>query len=571
MATLQNNDESHYLHENGETSSTEEVRHRKQSDTTHEDHRPKRKKQKIHVKKYKAKPADPTMPLGILQIEIQNLLKSRGLEEKDVLNDMHLILNDETTKAIQHRVESNIEIIEMSANGDGIALTQHPLKSQCQQICIVPFGLPGDKVEVRIFKSHPLYVEADLLKVIEGSSYRNDELINCRYFGKCSGCQFQNVEYSQQLLFKRKIIENAYKNLAPSLFKSTEILKLIEETHPSPLQYGYRTKLTPHFNLPNTKKEIDVPPALGFGAKGKPEWRPQAEGGDYSIVDIEECPIGTPVVNVGMHNQRERYLQNFRNYKKGATFLLRENSVIDDFHVDEKNNSFNEEKNVGVLEYSLDKEKKLHKTCVIDPKETVTEYVDDYKFQFSAGEFFQNNNSILESVIGYVKSNLYKSKSSPTYLVDAYCGSGLFSITCANCVDKVVGVEVSAESVKFARHNAGINSVENTQLTVGAAEKIFENIDTPGLLTSVILDPPRKGSDESFLNHLSDYNPSRVIYISCNVHSQARDIQWFLNNTKNGNCYKIESIKGFDFFPQTHHVESIAVLLRKSESSATAL
>lgn len=564
MATLQKPDESHCLHEKGIASSSAEVRHQKQPDITHEDRGPKRKKQKIHVKKYKSKPTDPTMPLGVLQIEIQNLLKSRGLEEKDVLNDMHLILNDEKVRGIQHRVESNVEIIEMSANGDGIALIQHPLNSECQQICVVPFGLPGDKVEVRIFKSHPLYVEADLLQVIEGSSYRNDELINCRYFGKCSGCQFQNVDYSQQLVFKRKIIQNAYKNLAPSLFNGTEVLKLIEETHPSPLQYGYRTKLTPHFNLPNTKKEIDIPPALGFGAKGKPEWRAQAEGGEYSIVDIEECPIGTPVVNVGMHNQRERYHQNFRNYKKGATFLLRENSIINDSHLDGKNTSFNKEKNVGVLDYSSAKEKGLHKTCVIDPKETVTEYVDGHKFQFSAGEFFQNNNSILKSVIEYVKSKLYKSELTPSYLVDAYCGSGLFSITCANYVEKVVGVEVSAESVKSAKHNACLNSVENAQFTVGAAEKIFENIDTPGLLTSVILDPPRKGSDESFLNQLSDYSPSRVIYISCNVHSQARDIQWFLNNTKNGNHYKIESIKGFDFFPQTHHVESIAVLLRKS-------
>ena len=79
----------------------------------------------------------------------------------------------------------------------------------------------------------------------------------------------------------------------------------------------------------------------------------------------------------------------------------------------------------------------------------------------------------------------------------------------------------------------------------------------------MILDPPRKGCDDVFLNQLSDYNPAKIVYISCNVHSQARDIEWFINSTVNGNQYYVESIKGFDFFPQTHHVETVAVLSLK--------
>ena len=155
-------------------------------------------------------------------------------------------------------------------------------------------------------------------------------------------------------------------------------------------------------------------------------------------------------------------------------------------------------------------------------------------------------------------SNLLQSE--PNYLVDAYCGSGLFSITCSENVSKVIGVEVSADSVKFARHNAQLNNIGNAQFIVGKAEEIFKDINTPPEQTSVILDPPRKGCDDVFLNQLSAYNPAKIVYISCNVHSQARDVEWFLNNTENGAKYEVESIKGFDFFPQTHHVESVAVL-----------
>lgn len=184
-------------------------------------------------------------------------------------------------------------------------------------------------------------------------------------------------------------------------------------------------------------------------------------------------------------------------------------------------------------------------------------------FEFTSGEFFQNNNSILPIIINYVKSNLKLSDTEPNYLVDAYCGSGLFSITCSSKVSKVIGVEISAESIKFAKINAIKNNISNAKFIVGKAEEIFASIDTPNDQTSVILDPPRKGCDDVFLNQLSDYNPAKIVYISCNVHSQARDIEWFINNTGNGHKYQVESIKGFDFFPQTHHVESVAVLTLK--------
>lgn len=529
---------------------------------------PKVKKPKVIRRKYKVKEIDSTSPIGVLQLQIKEILLEHNLTQEDISNNLHLILNDKEHEAVSHRVEANVKIIALSSSGDGLAIIPHPHSESKKQICIVPFGLPGDLVTIKVFKSHPNYVEADLVEIIEASELRDNSKINCKYFGKCSGCQFQAVDYEQLLIFKRETIHNAYKHLAPTLTGNGE-LPSISATEPSPLQYNYRTKLTPHFNLPYKVPTGDYPaPKLGFGAKGRPTWRAEAEGGDYSVLDIEDCSIGTEIINMGIANERERFHRDYKKYRKGATILLREDTNKKD--AEERPASSNPETGVvAKVEVSVedkDATTTLVKTCVTDPRQIVTEYVNGYTFEFSAGEFFQNNNSILPAVTNYVKNNLQIPNSKPdepNYLVDAYCGSGLFSITCSTGVSKVIGVEVSADSVKFANRNAKNNNIENAKFIHGKAEKIFGEIDTPADRTSVILDPPRKGCDDVFLNQLSEYNPARIVYISCNVHSQARDLDWFINKTTNGSKYVVESIKGFDFFPQTHHVESIAVLTLK--------
>lgn len=524
----------------------------------------KRVKQvKKYKRKYKAKDVDPTAPMGVLQYEIKQILEEHNLAEDQISNDMKELLNDGEVEKIYHRTVEDVQVLKLSSNGDGLAVIPHPVNSDGKQIVVIPFGLPGDVVDIRVFKSHPLYVESDLLTVKQPSKDRDDSLINCRYFGKCSGCQYQNVDYETQLEFKRQTIINAYKHFAPKLTQDS--LPEVDKTQRSPLQYSYRTKLTPHFNVPNRIPQDYTRPSLGFGAKGRPTWR-HTEGGDYLILDIEDCAIGTPIVIQGMKNERLRFEKDFTKYKRGATILLRENTILPtDGEYNVTLGSTDEKGEISTLEVESN-DTKLLKTCVTEPRTVVTEYVNGYTFEFSAGEFFQNNNLILPIVTDYVKSNLQipgSGEKDENFLVDAYCGSGLFSITCLSGVSRVIGVEVSADSVKFAERNAKTNKIENAKFIVGKAEEIFKNIDTPANRTSVILDPPRKGCDDVFLNQLSEYHPAKIVYISCNVHSQARDVEWFINNTKSGQDYKVESVKGFDFFPQTHHVESVAVLSLK--------
>ena len=539
---------------------------------------PQTKKPKL--RKYKAKNVDPTSPLGVLQHEIDDLLKENGLERKDVYNDVNKILNDKegTITKSYHRVVSNISILKLSSSGDGLALVDQPSceEKTKKQVVVVPFGLPGDTVNIRIYKTHPYYVECDLLDVIEKGPLRKDELIRDKYFGKVSGSQFEFLRYDDQLAIKRNTIANAYRYFAPKLTLEN-LVPSVGDTIGSPKQYGYRTKITPHFDLPKKVKGEGTEkrrPPLGFNQRGRPTWRKETQelGGNAPILDIESCSLATEILNIGLTNERRRFAQEYERYKKGATILLRENTILYDptRNIDEQlgEGSRDENGNVSYLEVE-DKSRgsKLLKTCVTDPKQTVTEYVDGYMFSFTAGEFFQNNNSILPLVTKYVRDNLQipvpdNKGGTENYLVDAYCGSGLFTICCSASVSKVIGVEISAVSVEFAERNAKANDIANCRFIVGKAEKLFESIDTPNDRTSVILDPPRKGCDEVFLKQLADYYPRRIVYVSCNVHSQARDVEYFLKGTENGSHYKIESIRGFDFFPQTHHVESVCVLSR---------
>ncbi|CAK9438773.1 uncharacterized protein LODBEIA_P29970 [Lodderomyces beijingensis] len=526
---------------------------------------------KIKTRKYKAKRADATSPAGVLEHEIKSLCQEQGIALEEIENDIKGVLNDSVVEQKYHRIVTDVKILQFLSNGDSLAIIEAP-KGSGKQLVVVPYGIPGDITTIKVFRTHPFYAEADLISVQTGSNLRDDALINCRYFGKCSGCQFQNIAYQDQLEIKRNTIQNAYKHFAPELMAEGAIPQ-ISETQASPIAYHYRTKLTPHFNIPTKKTGADLAhrPNFGFGAKGRPEWRQSDFGPVGSILDIEECSIGTDIVNVGLKNERHKLETSYREYKRGATILLREDSKIktSDFELGEGSRdeagAVSTIEVTGVKDHDQGEQFDVVKTCVTQPRQIVQEIIGNYRFEFSAGEFFQNNNAILPLVTAYVKQNL-PSSSQPNYLVDAYCGSGLFSIMCSESVTSVIGVEVSADSVKFAQRNAELNQVPNAKFIVGKAEEIFKDIVTPSEQTSVILDPPRKGCDDVFLNQLSEYQPARIVYISCNVHSQARDIEWFLKHTANGAKYLVVSVKGFDFFPQTHHVESVAILSKVEEA-----
>ncbi|XDG03520.1 hypothetical protein ABKA04_003135 [Annulohypoxylon sp. FPYF3050] len=558
----------------------------------------------------KPKKRDRDMTTGsseqVLDIDIKNFTESLNKGE-DKINE-----TGQTVAEIlpEEGSEIEVDVLELSSTGDGLAI-----QKGSKRVYVVPFSIPGDTVKVKVYRHmREGYTAADFISVVKPSPSRDDSRVQCKYFSTCSGCQFQMLDYDEQLRLKKRIVEKAFKNFSQL---PPELIPAVQDTIGSPMQYGYRTKLTPHFDGPSgwrkTKTSFKECPPIGFMAKGK-----------RTTMDIEDCPIGTDAVRLGMKSERERMSKEYGKYVRGATILLREttqrifkkplsslSSPLDPSTTEPP----------GSRSPSIPPPDGPHirvetpeytdiKTFVTDNNGMSTEYVGDYVFHNPAGSFFQNNNSILPVFTSYVRSHILPPSTSPspsdsnsdsnpdpnppiTHLIDAYSGSGLFTITLSPLLPGgSVGVDVADASIQYASRNAHANKLPATRARFLSADAkaLFTPLIRdlyPSNQTAVVLDPPRKGCDADFLRQLMDFAPRRIVYVSCNVHTQARDVGMLVRGEvemkedggagasvgvsegegegKKKTRYAIESLRGFDFFPQTGHVEGVCVLNRVDE------
>ncbi|KAK4242128.1 S-adenosyl-L-methionine-dependent methyltransferase [Achaetomium macrosporum] len=476
--------------------------------------------------------------------------------------------------------EIEVDVVELSSTGDGLAK-----QKGSDHLYVVPFSVPGDTVKIKVYRHNHNdgYTTADFVSVVKPSPLRDDSRIQCPYFAKCSGCQFQMLDYAEQLRIKKNIVVKAYRNFSQL---PPELVPEILDTIGSPLQYGYRTKLTPHFDGPRgnprrgPKKGHEQMPPFGFTPKNT-----------RKVLDIEDCPIATEAVRKGLADERARLAVEYSKYTKGATILLRENTK----RVPKSSPSDIPKPPDGTPPTAVRVDTDTHtdfKTCITDQNATSTEYIDSFVFTNPAGAFFQNNNSILSPFTAYIRQHILPPSPSPApgsdptkkpirYLIDAYSGSGLFTITQSSLFSGgSIGIDIAEKSIAFARRNAALNGLDEAQCRFLAADapELFKSVSAydPDE-TVVVLDPPRKGCDASFLRQLLAYAPRRVVYVSCNVHTQARDVGVLVRGQveekdgegemkkKRNVRYAIESIRGFDFFPQTGHVEGVAILNRIDE------
>ncbi|KAG8691723.1 tRNA(m5U54)methyltransferase, partial [Ceratobasidium sp. 395] len=437
---------------------------------------------------------------------------------------------------------------------------------------IVPFALPGEKIRTKVYRSSRLHSFGDLVEVLESNDkLRDNSLIRCKYFGKCAGCQHQMISYETQLLMKKEIVRKAFQNFSGL---ATEYVPAPLDTMPSPRQFNYRTKITPHFDAPPSNRVRRGGKAKTAATDADSNWELRIgfnQMGRRSVLDIEECPIATPVLNAALGPVRAQVHSTIQTYKRGATLLLRDSLEPRSAPGGEEGTALSAETYIA---NHTDDDGTRH-VCITDPKSVVHERVGDFEFTFPAGQFFQNNNSVLKPLTDYVRDAILRPSQSggvevhvapPTHLVDTYCGSGLFSITLSPHFDVIAGIEISADSIAFAQRNAALNHISTSKCTfrAGTASSIFASVgEFPPDRTAVVIDPPRKGCDEPFIEQLVAFRPATLVYVSCNVHTQARDVGSILQKTKEadvGRRYQIESIRGFDLFPQTAHVESVAVL-----------
>lgn len=385
-------------------------------------------------------------------------------------------------------------------------------------VVMVPFTLPGEKVRVRIYRNHKNYSEADLLAVLTPSPHRTDP--KCPLFGQCGGCQYQHLAYAEQLKWKRQQVEELLKFMAGVEFPVLPVIG-------SPREFGYRSKITPHFKAWSREQEAGKPAPIGF----------LKQGTRFDLIDVPRCDIATPEINAKLPEIRERTRQRLAagEYKRDATLLLRhaQEGVITDYD--------------AVIHEVIDPQ-----PSTLNPQPGATRPL---RLHFLARDFFQNNPFILPAFTGYVRGQA--AGSGARFLVDAYCGSGLFALSCAPAFERVTGIELSETSIRFATENAAANGITNATFKAGDASQIFAGLDFPPADTAVVIDPPRKGCDELFLGQLFAFGPRAVVYVSCDPATQMRDLKGFL-----AAGYRLTAVQPFDLFPQTRHLECVITLVK---------
>jgi 23S rRNA (uracil1939-C5)-methyltransferase/tRNA (uracil-5-)-methyltransferase len=385
--------------------------------------------------------------------------------------------------------ELTLEIDSLTNLGHGIARVDG-------WVVMIPFALPKERVRARIHRNHKNYSEADLLEVLDPSPHRTQP--PCPVFGECGGCQYQNLSYDTQLAWKQQQVAELLKHMAKIDFP-------VEPVIASPKQYGYRSKITPHFAPPRDGKISEI----GF----------LADSSRYRIIDVPRCEIAMTELNDRLPSLRAEVRENAGRYKRAATLLMRASEG-------------------KVLTQAF---------------ETAVEVVEGVRFEFQAGDFFQNNPFILPAFVQHVAREART--DGARFLIDAYCGSGLFALACARHFEQVAGVEISETAVVKATHNASINGITNARFIAGSAERIFEGIPFPASESSVIVDPPRAGCGEDFLRQLFAFGPRDVVYVSCNPATQMRDLVKFMEGG-----YTLKKVQPFDLFPQTRHLECVMTL-----------
>jgi len=409
--------------------------------------------------------------------------------------------------------ELNVTIEDkLTSRGRGVARV---LVEDRDWVVFVPNVLPHEQVRIRVFRNFPTYSEADLLQVLEPSPERIEP--PCPYANDCGGCQLQHQSMDGQRRFKTQQVQD-YLDEHEVVYESVLPCMGTDET------LGYRSKLTPHYNYPS-KSRKGIPnvfiEAIGF-----------QRASSRQIVDIPSCLIATPQVNAAYQAKRQDLLANALNKTKktGATLLFRQDSIDSD-------------------------------TVISVHQKYMTTNVLGKAFRYRAGNFFQNNYYLLPIIVQRMQEQACQPTTSGQqlrYLADCYCGSGLFAISLAQDFDKVVGIEINDQAIEEATHNANANNITNCEFRAASAEEIFGAIDDfEALQTCCILDPPRKGCSDDFLQQLLRFGPQRIVYLSCDASTQARDAAVLQD------AYRVTLVQPFDLFPQTRHIENLMVFEKK--------
>ncbi len=419
-------------------------------------------------------------------------------------------------------------------------------------VVYVPYTAVGDTIDCRVVKKLSSYAFGKIESIIIPSPQRISDA-DCAAFGKCGGCVYRHISYEAELFYKKQAVEYAYRTAFSNTLPMPEIL----DTESSPEVTGYRNK-------------VEYPVADGKCAFYAPK--------SHRAVQVENCPLQhksfAPVVK-----SFEEYIKESKascydeNTGKGQIrhLFLRANKdgsnicacvVATDANIPKKELLVSKLSGAsGVVSVYLN-ENPERTNVILGKKFTLLfgeKYIEDelcgIKMQISPQSFYQVNRAQAERLYGYALTLADGAEN----LLDLYCGIGGIALAAAKKAKRVVGVEIVPEAIADAKRIAAANGIENAEFYTSDANKLFEVLRTANFTPdTVMVDPPRKGLDEATVNALCAILPKRIVYISCNPATQAKNVRDIAEKT-NG-AYTLSAVAPFDMFPRTAHVETVVLM-----------
>jgi 23S rRNA (uracil1939-C5)-methyltransferase len=457
----------------------------------------------------------------------------------------------------------NIEIIDTAGKGKSVA------KHEGRAI-FVQGGVPGDICDITVFKRRKKYWEARIEKIHEYSKRRKEP--QCEHFGSCGGCKWQNMSYSSQLEFKQSEVLNHLKRIGGIELPAHEQILASKE------EYYYRNKL--EFSFSNKRwltpkeiqsgKDILEKNALGFHVPGMFD----------KVIDLQNCYLQKEPSNAIRLSVKKFADENGLTYfdirnQNGLlrNLMIRTSStnnlmVLLQFFKNEKNKinllmehlkaSFPK---ITSLLYVINQKANDtiydQKVICYNGEDYIMEEMDGLVFKIGAKSFFQTNSE--QAKILYRKAKEFAKITTDDLVYDLYTGTGTIAQYVAKDAKKVVGIDSVEEGIKAAYENAERNNIDNCTFFTGDMRDIFSDafIAENGTPDVIITDPPRDGMHKKVVEQICKIGAKRVVYVSCNSATQARDVALM------DSMYKVTQIQAVDMFPQTHHVENIVVLEKK--------
>ena len=454
----------------------------------------------------------------------------------------------------------NIKITDTANKGKSVA--KHD-----GRVIFVQNGVPGDICDITVFKRRKKFWEARIKKIHTLSAKRSEP--KCEHFGTCGGCKWQNMNYTSQLEFKQNEVLNNLKRIGGiELPKHEEIIG-------SKSEYFYRNKMEFTFSnkrwlsLEEIQSETEIADknALGFHIPGMFD----------KVIDLNNCYLQKEPSNSirlsikKFADENELTYFNIRNHEGLLRNLLIRTSSTNDlmvlvqFFEDDKKNinllmehikiSFPE---ITSLLYVINQKANdtMYDQDIIcfNGKDYIMEEINGLHFKIGAKSFFQTNSE--QAKILYKKTKELAAITKNDLVYDLYTGTGTIAQYVATSAKKVVGIDSVEEGIKAANENAERNNIENCIFYTGDIKDIFtdEFILENGTPDIIITDPPRDGMHKKVVEQILKIGAKRIVYISCNSATQARDLSLM------DNLYKVTQIQPVDMFPQTHHVENIVIL-----------